>query len=598
MLQMARKKRKSSEPLKGVLTSKSMLELAGNRYFGRGEAYFEDGAVTSLKVIDGVITAKVQGSHLYEVQLWAEDGDLEYVCTCPLGKDYEFCKHCVAVGLAWLTRDTNSPLQETGKKDTPSIGEKDVRNFLMGKSKETLVEMLLEQSEEDERLHRRLLAMTAKTSRDRLDLSVWKNALDNATEVDDFIDYQGMYDYVRGIDEVVESIEELLNEGHAEAVIELAEHGLAAVERSIEQTDDSSGEMGTLLEELQVLHLNACRQAKPDPVLLAERLFAWELRTDWDTFYHAAEVYADVLGKNGLARYRKLTEEAWAKVKPLKPGERDANRYDSKRFRITSMMESLAKTSGDVEALVAVKSQDLSHQHNFLEIAEIYQKANQEDTALEWAERGWKAFPEKGGDARLREFIAHVYHRIDRHEEAMDLTWAAFTERVSFEMYKTVAEHAKLAKEWPEWREKSLGYIREQISASKQKVSGKPNCGFVPLSDHSILVQVFLWEKNMETAWNEAKEGGCSATLWLELAEQREKSDPQNSVQIYREHIRHVLKHADKRNYEETVVYLSKIKKLLGKMGKAQEFQAIVAGVRNEHRRKRNLMALLDRKKW
>ncbi|MFB0555778.1 MAG: hypothetical protein ACETWQ_20925, partial [Phycisphaerae bacterium] len=35
-------------------------------------------------------------------------------------------------------------------------------------------------------------------------------------------------------------------------------------------------------------------------------------------------------------------------------------------------------------------------------------------------------------------------------------------------------------------------------------------------STPSILV--FLWEKNVEAAWKEAKEGGCKADLWRQLA--------------------------------------------------------------------------------
>ncbi|WP_049757662.1 SWIM zinc finger family protein [Magnetococcus marinus] len=594
---MARKK-SNPDALEKALTTATIMELAGNRYYWRGNEYFQDGAVTSLKESDGIITGKVQGTRAYKVQLWVEEDELEHNCSCPLGEDCEFCKHCVAVGLAWLARDQKAPLAEAGKKASDSIGEKDVRDFLMGKSKEALVEMLLEQCEEDDRLNRRLLAMTAKTSRDKLDLSVWKDAIEEAAWSDDFVDWRHMPDYSSGIGEVVESIEELLHEGHAEAVIEITEHGLSVMERAVEQVDDSGGDMGMLMKQLQDLHLKACRKAKPEPASLAERLFAWELGNDWGTFSHAVETYADVLGDAGLTRYRKLTEEAWAKVKALESREQDARRYDSKRYRITSMMESLAKASGNLEELVAIKSKNLSRQFHFLEIAEIYQKDGQDDTALEWAERGWKAFPEKGGDARLREFIAHAYHRRDRHDDAMAMTWTAFTERTSFDMVKTLAEHAKLAKAWPEWREKALAHIREQIAASKQQQTGRRRWDYDSLNDHSILVQVFLWEKEMDAAWNEAREGGCSGPLWLELAGLREKTDPYNSVQIYREHIRILLKHADKRYYEGAVEYLAKIKKLLGAIGKAEEFPAIVADVRNEHRRKRNLMALLDRKKW
>jgi uncharacterized Zn finger protein len=39
--------------------------------------------------------AKVQGTRPYRVELWIEEGDLEYSCTCPVGADGEFCKHCV-----------------------------------------------------------------------------------------------------------------------------------------------------------------------------------------------------------------------------------------------------------------------------------------------------------------------------------------------------------------------------------------------------------------------------------------------------------------------------------------------------------------------
>ncbi|MBF0191707.1 MAG: SWIM zinc finger family protein [Magnetococcales bacterium] len=592
--------RKKSQPdaLKLILTTDSMLELAGNRYYWRGNEYFEDGAVTSLKESGGVITGKVQGTRLYKVQIWVEDGELDHECSCPLGEDAQFCKHCVAVGLAWLSKDKPTPLAESGKKADDTIGEQDVRDFLMGKSKEALVEMLLEQCEEDERLNRRLLAMTARTGRDKLDLSVWKNALEEAASSDDFVDWRGMHDYSSGIHEVVDSVGELLHEGHAEAVIEIIEHGFAVMERAMEYVDDSSGGMSMLMEQMQELHLKACQKAMPEPVHLAERLFAWELRLDWDTFFHAAETYADVLGERGLAWYQKRTEEMWCTIKPLGPGERDPDGYKGKRLRITSMMESLAKASGDIDALVVVKSKDLSHPHNFLMIAEIYQKAGQEDRALEWAERGWNAFPEKGRDARLREFIAYAYHRRGRHDEAMAMTWAAFTERLSFDMYKTLADHAKLAKTWPTWRDKALAHIREQLAASKRQQTDRRRWDYDSLNDHSILVQAFLWEEDMDAAWNEARAGGCSGSLWLELAGLREKTDPYNSVQIYREHIRHLLKHADNRNYEESVEYLARIKKLLGSMSKLEDFPSIVAEVRNEHRRKRNLMALLDRKKW
>ena len=81
------------------LTRDVMLELAGERYFERGQSYHRGGHVYDLVQHGGVVVAKVAGTEDYRVRLWAEDG-LAYSCDCPLGLDEEFCKHCVAAGLA------------------------------------------------------------------------------------------------------------------------------------------------------------------------------------------------------------------------------------------------------------------------------------------------------------------------------------------------------------------------------------------------------------------------------------------------------------------------------------------------------------------
>ena len=104
---------------------------------------------------------------------------------------------------------------------------------------------------------------------------------------------------------------------------------------------------------------------------LAERLFEAEMDSDYGTFHRAALVYADILGKTGLAAYRRLAEADWANVPALAPGEADPNRY-GRRFRITSIMEALAQASEDFDALVTVKSRDLSSPSAFLRIAELY----------------------------------------------------------------------------------------------------------------------------------------------------------------------------------------------------------------------------------
>jgi tetratricopeptide (TPR) repeat protein len=264
-------------------------------------------------------------------------------------------------------------------------------------------------------------------------------------------------------------VEELLKEGHPAEVIELAERALKAVEKAMGSVDDSDGYMGGILERLQDLHHKACKKTKPDPEALAQRLFQWELRTDYDTFHGAAETYADVLGKKGLTVYRTLAEAEWVKVPALGPGRDDPEKY-GKRFRITHIRETLARQTGDVEAVVAVMKRDLSLAYHYLQIAETYKRARQHDLALEWAERGVKAFPERT-DSRLREFLAGEYHRHKRHDEAMALIWTEFTESPNLEHYRNLKAHAERLGQWEPWREKALDYFA--VRSPEQKTSVK-----------------------------------------------------------------------------------------------------------------------------
>ena len=102
--------------LKHLLDLRVLRRMAGARSFERGEGYFADERVRALAEQDGTVTATVRGTRDYRVSLWAEDGRIEYACTCPVGDDGAFCKHGVAVGLVWLTPGGAS---RRGPKKTP-----------------------------------------------------------------------------------------------------------------------------------------------------------------------------------------------------------------------------------------------------------------------------------------------------------------------------------------------------------------------------------------------------------------------------------------------------------------------------------------------
>src|SRR5204863_5245773 len=141
------------------------------------------------------------------------------------------------------------------------------------------------------------------------------------TRTGGFVDYYAAPRYARRVHQVIDSISLLLDDGHAKAVVELTEYTLTKLEKAIGEMDDSDGHMREILPDLQELHHRACQQAGEDPQNLARRLFDWELKSDWDFLRDTAEIYADVLGPQGLAEYRRLVEGEWAHLPALVPGD-------------------------------------------------------------------------------------------------------------------------------------------------------------------------------------------------------------------------------------------------------------------------------------
>jgi uncharacterized Zn finger protein len=168
-------------PFVDVLDHDVLLELAGERYFERGARYHRGGHLRNLVEHGGTIAAKVLGMHEYGVRPWVEEDELDYSCDRPLGVDGEFCKHCLAVGLAWL---------EDGLSEEVAVTMGDVRAYLEEQDKDVLVRIVMEQAMEDERLRERLLLRAARTGGGSPDIAAFRRAIGSAVgPPDDYWDY-------------------------------------------------------------------------------------------------------------------------------------------------------------------------------------------------------------------------------------------------------------------------------------------------------------------------------------------------------------------------------------------------------------------------
>ncbi len=576
--------------LRLALTRPRLATLAGATTFRRGEDYAAEGRVGLIDATPDGVQGVVQGERRYRVWVGALGDDVLGRCDCPMGEDGRCCKHQVALALAWLEE------QRPGTGRTRSVSMQEVREFLLGLEPATLVSIIPAEADRDDAFSQRLLARTAAAAAgaDHDQTSV-RRAIDQAVRNAGYVRYQEAWDYVAGIMNAVDLIDDVRLGGDPAAAIGLAENALVRVEEAMGDVDDSDGGMGEVLARLQGIHLAACEAARPDPVALARTLFEWELHGEWDVFAGAVERYRDVLGEVGLAAYRRLAESAWEGVPAVGPGERTGS---DPYLRITSIMESLARTSGDTDALISVMRRDLAYPYDFLAIAQVCRELSRYDEALDWAERGITDFPGRA-DQRIRDFLIEEYMRRGRTDDAITQAWAAFTEGPSLGRHQALRTLVPEAGEagaaaWSAWRDRAVEHVRLTVlGARKARPQGaRPSWQFGP--DGSVAVQIHLAEGDLEAAWGAAQELDCSRRLWLDLARQRAAEHPADAIAVYQREIEAAIGVAGGKGYATAVELVGRVAAIMERQGEFDELSMYLVELRARHGRKRNLIKLLD----
>lgn len=450
-----------------------------------------------------------------------------------------------------------------------------------------MIEQLLDVARRDDRLFQSLWLKAELTPGGSNAEQAFRRAIDDAVRIDGFIDWHDIASYAGNIAQVADSLRELLQPDSAAMLVRLAEHAIKKIEHALEQVDDSNGDIGNIVFSLGELHLNACILAQPDPVDLAERLFLFEATLPFGLCSFDAATYRIPLGKEGLERYRTLAEAEWRKIKPCTNDEG----YDAHRASITRIMEQLAKADGNIDELVAIKAKDLSSSYRYLAIAEILAKTSRDDEALDWAERGLKAFPHRPHND-LRDFLVSAYLQRKRNDEALELTWVQFAEHPGLEPYKKLHQVAGKIDRWPEQRKRALAWLDRTITSEASATNRwKPQAS---TPNYSLRVSIALWEKDLDAAWTAAHQGLCDRALLIALADKLPQDRADDAISLYQRVIPAIVGETNNSAYQEGIRLAGKVGNLMKAQNRSIEFGDYLAQLRLQFKPKRNFIKLLD----
>jgi len=395
-------------PIHQILSDKRLERAAGPAAFARGEAYHAQGRVDLLSLDGDQAVARVRGTETYRVRLrWRGDAAAGS-CDCPAFDSTDFCKHMVALAMAARERADDGAAVDRRAR---------LAEHLRRQGLEAAITRLLSLAEADPRLWAEIEADAQDALEDDSTLvRRYRAEIDAACHVSGSLGYYAVGTYADGLSALLDRLEALNANGRATAVAALTAHFIEIMQDVFEAIDDSEGEVSSAVQRAVELHRTACEKTRPDPVDLAQWLFAQEVDSEWPAFENLRIDYVDVLGEAGMAEYRRLAENAWAAT---------AAKDRAARYALREILDQFAREDGDLDARIALRSADLSGQYSYLEIIKLCMEAERQDLALKWARDAVWIF-EDAPNARLVSLAAQLEEKAGQSAEALSLLWRAF----------------------------------------------------------------------------------------------------------------------------------------------------------------------------
>lgn len=546
----------------------TLRKRAGEKVFGRGEAYYRDGQVVLFHVGPVRVVAQVAGTDDYRTELTGRDKKFGGECSCPAFEDWGFCKHMVATALA---ANAAGPDAETTGAGTLAR----IRDHLRRKGIDALIEMMVEMAERDSSLFHKLdIASAAAGADDKTLEARLRKAIDRAMRIPDFIEYREAAGWAAEVDAVLDAIAGLATTGRADLALKLAELAIDRIGKAIPHIDDSDGHCGALLDRARDIHLGAARTARPDPLALAGNLFEREMADEYDTFHAAAPLYADVLGEDGLGEYRRLATAAWEKLPPRRAG-RAHDKFADDYGRLADILDYFAERASDVETRIALRAKDLSSPWQYLQLAEFCREQGREEEALRRAEEGLWMFEDDPLDERLLFLVVDLLTKAGRKNDAEECLWRAFEKAPSFELYARLRKAGGQAA-----RERAIRFLQGWIVKEKRSQWHYPA---------DLLVRILTHEKMYDAAWTTVREYQASRGAKEALAGASEASHPREALETYAARVEELARGGGNQAYAEAVKLIARMAKLCS----PKEHTVYMLELKARHGRKRNFMKLL-----
>ena len=642
------------------LTWEDLEEWAGERIVSRGRSYKRD--VKDLRVAaDGALVAWVHGGDRYATTVRMDAaGDLDSSCTCPYPGTP--CKHAVGLILAYLDllKHAQQPPKanpgdarlkmlagakegggddetERPVPDEDAKGNKLVRAHLGKLSKKELVKLLLAEQDAIPEMRRRLLDRTEmrKGSIARLVASIRR-------EIDDASSEPGWSDHWRRESEtpdysgVKQRLKNLLDAGHADAVVELGEYLMERGVRQVGQSNDE-GETGMEIADCMAIAFKAVTRSG----LSASQRLLWEIDlrlTDEYDFLNGLKGPVEARNSGDKAAWSGAADVLSSRLAGLSVHGAGGQEGSSSRYHRAHVMRWLVhalEKAGRAREVIPLLESETAHTDCYEELVDKLIKAGRLEQAREWARKGFvQTLNRLPGIAwKVEERLRELAVRARDHPLAAAYRALEFLDTPEVKGYSDLRKAAIAAGQWDVIREPILQYLETGIRPDIPPTAGERSSGrqgdgataqgearpspdgwplpstglparekdprWVRFPDTDTLIDIAILEKRHDDAIRWYRHRGKPSVFGVDgrgedVARAVQMTHPDDAIAIWKGLVDREIAQVKPSAYQTAGGYLKKIGVVYARTGRVAEWAAYCAELRAQNVRRPRMIGVLN----
>lgn len=553
--------------------AETLIALAGQATYERGARYFRTGAVHRLRWQEQQLMATVVGRERYQVTLTLAP-ELAGLCSCPAWAHRHFCKHCVAVALAYAASTAaDAPL-------FPTAAPEPIRRHLEHLDKSALIDCLLELIEADPVLESRW-RMKALAAAGQVDAQALRLLIDEALLAEPMWEYAEVKRYFAEAETRLEPLWDTLEQLDSEPGFSLLNHAFERLNEVLQQCDDSHGHRFGLEGMLKTALVRAFRHLP----------WSVERKVDYllEQLDHPRDVFPDVPGdffpapELETAFHAHCEAELTAMVTdPGRVPEEQRSRYQ----RLLWPLLRRARAQGDMVRQIALTKPLAEGYHDFLQLCELHIQLEEPLDAEYWLQKARRE-ARAGQDEQCLTLAIKIHLLQAEYQSALDAQWSLFTRQPRLTHYQTLLELATLAGQSADVQRQAAERLLRDVAVAEQS---RLRSGFVTTTP---LLDFYLYHDEEQKAVDWASHNKVAIAQLKALADRIIGRQPEQATLFYRRILLALIGEGNNGAYQQAVDMLRALRQPLSHNGE-QLFADLLQTIRQEGKRKRNLIKLLD----